>query len=339
MDGVLKSKWFSKARVLAALVCAALHGQAYAVELACPSLDFPTFLRAFSASEELQRQFTAPTVRAMTLQPAQTDLVGPQTRPIDRAQLTFPVIAPVSAAPDEGLETTFLKHDRVSLVDKRVGNSDIKVYTFTRQACWVLSGVADWSITEANFHPSLKPGMNPADSFCYQKAMAYGTLIDVHPALMVEFYAAMLDNFVCASASGNPDASNAAASLSLSGMAPQLPTPQVEALFKAAAAASADGVLMLSLFYCDGNNIASSGPCLDPARAEQVLLDAAPKGWPEIASHLGYSFEKGELVTHDVARALACYQLAIEGGSDSARMRLERLRKQRADLPAASFCY
>lgn len=67
--------------------------------------------------------------------------------------------------------------------------------------------------------------MNTAENFCYQRAQAFAGLGGLEQyRLTGELFVAALENYVCAAASGDPQASLSAAGLSLSGMAPQLET-------------------------------------------------------------------------------------------------------------------
>jgi TPR repeat protein len=203
----------------------------------------------------------------------------------------------------------------------------------------VLEGVEDWSISEKNLLLASKSRLSQAENFCFQRAEAFRGLGGLEQyRLTGELFEASLENYLCAAASGDPQASLSAASLSLSGMAPQLETEKVEKLFKAAATTLPEGAMSLSLFYCDGNNISSDGPCQRPAQAEEALTQAARMGSAFATNALGRAFETGKFVTKDMSRALACYQLAAKHGSKGSIAHLERLDKQPAGIQA-SFCY
>ncbi|MBB2888927.1 hypothetical protein FHR69_004912 [Pseudomonas umsongensis] len=168
--------------------------------------------------------------------------------------MPFPLMAPVGTDKTEGVEVEAIDDSHFNVVDKRAGNSNIKIFNFSRQACWVLEGVEDWSVSEKDLVVASSPTMSTAENFCYQRAEAFGGLGVGEYRLTREFFEASLENYVCAAASGDPQASFNAASLSLSGMASQLETEKVEILFKAAATTLADGAAALSTFYCYGNN-------------------------------------------------------------------------------------
>ncbi|RMP68384.1 hypothetical protein ALQ18_01603 [Pseudomonas marginalis pv. marginalis] len=315
------------------------HGSIYADE--CPSDDFAKFLPAFSANVEAQQRLTALKVNALVLKPSgEPGNFGAQTKAVNRSTLAFPIMLPIDTLVTKGVEVEEVDANNVSVIDKRAGNSHIKVFNFFRQACWSLESVQDWSINQNDLPVVSKPGRSTAQNYCYQRAHAYEALgASGQYRLTGEFFEASLENYLCAAASGDPEASLNAASLSLSGMAPQLETAKVEALLKAAATTLAEGAASLSTFYCYGNNTAPQGTCEHPEQAEKELIRAASMGSVDATNYLGYSFEKGELVTHDLSRAVACYRLAAAKGNQAAANNLNRLNTQTTDVISVSSCY
>jgi hypothetical protein len=315
------------------------HGSVYADE--CPSLDFAQFLPVFSANIEAQQRLTAITVRALVLKhSSESSNFEPQAMKVDRSTLVFPIMTPIETDQTKGVEVENVDAAHVNVVDKRAGNSHIKVFNFSRKACWSLEGVEDWSINQNDLVVASRPGMSTAQNYCYQRAQAYEGLGALGQyRLTGEFFEASLENYLCAAASGDAQASLNAASLSLSGMAPQLETEKVEALLKAAATTLAEGAASLSTFYCYGNNTAPQGSCEHPEQAEKELIRAAAMGSVDATNYLGHSFETGELVTHDISRAGACYRLAAAKGNQAAANNLNRLTKQTTDMNNVSSCY
>ena len=144
-------------------------------------------------------------------------------------------MAAVGKGKTEGVEIETVDDSHMNVVDKRAGNSNIKIFNFAKKACWALVGIEDWSISEKELVASSKPGMSRAENLCYQRAEGLGGLGALEQyRLTKELIEASLENYVCAAESGDPQASLSAASLSLSQMAPQLETSKLEALFKAA---------------------------------------------------------------------------------------------------------
>ena len=307
----------------------------------CPSEDFPKFLTVFSATPEVQQRFTAVRVQALVLKPAgRTDRFEPQTTDVANASLAYPLMDPITSGKTDGVQIEAVDDHHVRVIDKRAGNSQIKVFNFSRQTCWVLAGMEDWSIREKDLSAAVQPTLNRREHFCFQRGRAYAGLggAGLYP-LSAEFFEAALENYVCAAASGDPQASLNAASLSLSGMAPQLETEKLEALFKAASTTLAEGAAGLSGFYCYGNNVAADGPCQHPEQAENELVRAVSMGSSDATNYLGYALETGELKTMDLDRAIACYRLAARLGNQTAADNLKRLSKEAASVSTTDHCY
>jgi hypothetical protein len=339
MNSVLKKRTSLITAVFTASVMSLLNSSVYADE--CPSEDFVQFLPVFSASAETQHRLTATTVTSLVLKPmAERSDFKPKTTEIKNTDLAFPLMAPVVTEKTEGVEIEEIDDSHIRVMDKRGGNSNIKVFNFSRKACWTLDGVESWSIDQKDLVVASSPTKSSAENFCFQRAEIYGRLGGVEQyRLTREFFEASLENYLCAAASGDPQASLNAASLSLSGMASQLETEKLEALFKAAATTLADGAAGLSTFYCYGNSTTSEGPCQHPEQAEKQLIRAASMGSVDAINYLGYSFEEGALKTKDMSRAVACYRLAADKGNETAMRNLKRLKMQSADAIPASYCY
>ncbi|HHS7807577.1 tetratricopeptide repeat protein [Pseudomonas putida] len=339
MNGFLKKSNGVAMAVFTASLLSLFHGSAYADE--CPSEDFSQFLPAFSTNAETQQRLTAMTIKSLVLKPeGEGGTLEPQTTEINSSTLAFPLMAPLATDKTDGVEVETIDDSHVNVVDKRAGNSNIKIFNFSRQACWVLEGVENWSINDKDLVEATTPTLSTAENFCYQRARTYGRLggLDKY-SLTGELFEAALENYLCAAASGDPQASLSAASLSLSGMASQLETEKVEALFKAAATTLASGASALSTFYCYGNDTDPEGPCQHPEEAERELIRAASMGSSDAQNKLGDTFETGRLVTKDASRALDCYRLAASKGNAIALSNLTRLKSQTADATETSHCY
>ncbi|EJN20554.1 Sel1 repeat protein [Pseudomonas sp. GM79] len=339
MNRIFKESNGFAAAVFIASLLSLFHDSVFADE--CPSQDFAQFLPAFSANTEVQERLTAMTVKSLVLKPAgEQGAFEPQTTRVNSSTLVFPLMAPIAPDKTEGVEVEAVDGSHFNVVDKRAGNSYIKIFNFSRQTCWVLEGVEDWSINEKDLVGASTATMSIAENFCYQRARTYGRLggLDKY-SLTGEFFEAALENYVCAAASGDPQASLNAASLSLSGMASQLETDKVETLFKVAATTLASGASALSTFYCYGNDTDPDGPCQHPEEAERELIRAASMSSPDAMNKLGDTFETGRLVTKDMSRAMYCYRLAASKGNAIALNNLTRLKSQAAEVTEASHCY
>jgi hypothetical protein len=235
----------------------------------------------------------------------------------------------------EGVEIETVDDTHMNVVDKRAGNSNIKIFNFSKKSCWALVGIEDWSISEKELVASSKPGMSRAENFCYQRAKGLGGLGALEQyRLTKELHEASLENYVCAAESGDPQASLSAASLSLSQMAPQLETSKLEALFKAAST-TPSGALGYATYFCNGNSTDYNGPCLHPEQAEREVIRAVSMGSTEAINYLASSFESGELGTKDMSRALACYQLSADKGSPQGSDSVKRLVSQGSAIKAS----
>ena len=305
-------------------------------DFSCPSQNFAQFLPAFSANTESQKRLTALAVKILVLK--RTEDPGrfePSITAETGSGLMFPLMAAVGKGKAEGVAIETVDDTHMNVVDKRAGNSNIKIFNFSRKACWALVGVEDWSISEKELVASSKPGMSRAENFCYQRAEGLGGLGSLEQyRLTKELFEASLENYVCAAESGDPQASLSAASLSLSQMAPQLETSKLEALFKAAST-TPSGALGYATYFCNGNSTDYNGPCLHPEQAEREVIRAVSMGSTEAINYLASSFESGELGTKDMSRALACYQLSADKGSPRGSDSVKRLVSQGSAIKAS----
>ncbi|MBX8564037.1 sel1 repeat family protein [Pseudomonas cichorii] len=335
----LKKKRFLALIAFTASGLSLFHGNANAHE--CPNDKFDLFLKVFSTAPEVQQRLAKNTIKILELKSTSpSGKLEPHTIEVANADLTLPLMAPIYFDRAEGVTIEEKDNSHVNVIDKRAGNSNIKVFSFTRESCWMLAKIEDWSIRDNYLSVTETPTMNRIESLCYQRAKSFLNLGEgqLYP-LTAEFFEAALENYLCSAASGDPQASLDAAGLSLSGMAPQLETSKVEALFKTAATTLAEGALGLSTFYCYGNNTGADGACQYPALAEKELIRAATMGSVNAVNYLGYSFETGELATKDVPRAMACYRLAAEQGDQVASSNWQRLKMQVSDAPTSRNCY
>jgi uncharacterized protein YecT (DUF1311 family) len=305
-------------------------------DVSCPSQNFAQFLSTFSANAESQRRLTALAVKMLVLE--QTEDPGrfePSITAETGSGLMFPLMAAVGKGKTEGVTIETVDDTHMNVVDKRAGNSNIKIFNFSKTSCWALVGIEDWSLSETELVAPARPGMSRAENLCYQRAEGLGGLGFLERyRLTAELIEASLENYVCAAESGDPEASLSAASLSLSQMAPQLETSKLEALFKAAST-TASGALGYATYFCNGNSTDYNGPCLHPEEAEREVIRAVSMGSTDAMNYLGSSFESGQLGTKDLSRALACYQLSAEKGRPQGSDGVKRLVSQGSDIKAS----
>ena len=331
-----------KSSMLAAVWVAALSGLVHGSALAndCPAQDFGKFLSVFASDVDTAQRHTAVTPSRSTLAPySEPGSLAPRITRVNRSDL-IPMLAGMPTQAGKGVEVQKVDATRTRVVDTRAGSSNIKVFNFVRKSCWTLEGIEDWSIADKYLPPAKSSTRNDAENRCFQRGEVFLTLAGKpqYP-LSKELFETALDNYVCAAASGDPQASLAAAGLSLSGMVSQLETPQVEALFKAAATTLADGAAGLSSFYCYGNVTTHDGPCQRPSLAEKELIRAASMGSVTAIHQLGYAFESGAMVTKDAYRAMSCYRLAADKGDQIAASNLARLQSLVIDEVKPVACF
>jgi hypothetical protein len=344
MNGVLKNKVSFAVAALASIFVSFSYTSASATEDSeniCPSKNFSLFFLEFSAKADTQKRFSLDNVKVMTLkQKGDSEQVEPFITDVNSSELKFPVALPVESFKDKDIQVVRIDEATIRVVDKRAGNSGIKTYTFKLNSCWVLSSLESWAISPENFKPPRKNDMSESESFLFQRAMAFSWLGWAQKyELTAELFQASMDNFLLAASNGNPEASLAAAGLSYSGMAPKLEDEKLESLYKAAARTLPAGAEGLSYVYCYGNDLAGNGPCKNPIQAEQAIISSAKLGSAEGANTVGEYFETGKLVTNDISRAIACYQLAAQRGNSDAVKNLERLKQSETRMPRASYCY
>lgn len=290
----------------------------------CPSQRFEQFLPAFSADIGLQSAFLKHHVRALHLVPTAAGVV-PYQPLVDSRALKFPLMTAIAHPPVDSIN---LAADGLSATytDKRAGLGNIKVYTFARERCWVLTGIEDWSVRDAQLKLPGTAGMSMAEQRCAARADVYGQLggPERYP-LTTEFFQAAEEYWVCAAGSGDPDASYSAASLSMSEMAPNLGYAATEKLYLAALKGHPDRVGMLAWYYCDGGDPAGADTCVAPAQARAVLEQGAATGNAQALGSLAEGLESGRLGPPDVPRALACYRAAVQAGNNEAKPPMDRL--------------
>lgn len=344
MNAVLKSSASFAVAVLASILLSFSYAGISVAEEnknICPSQNFSIFLLEFSAKAEMQQRFALDNVQVMTLkQKGDSEQVEPFIAHVNFSELKFPLLLPIAGFKEKGIEVVKVDESTFHVIDKRAGNSGIKTYTFKLNSCWVLSSLESWAISPENFKPPRKNDMSKSESFLFQRAMAFSWLGWAQKyELTAELFQASMDNFLLAASNGNPEASLAAAGLSYSGMAPKLEDEKLESLYKAAARTLPAGAEGLSYVYCYGNDLAGNGLCKNPIQAEQAIISSAKLGSAEGANTVGEYFETGKLVTNDISRAIACYQLAAQRGNSDAVKNLERLKQSETRMPRASYCY
>lgn len=323
-------------RTLWRLLLLAVLAPAALAETTCP-VEFDSFLREFASDPQLQRQASSGRVLYSQLQ-GLADHLYPHVRALQGTQLALPLMPPLTTSGFAGLEVQRLSEGNVRVLDTRAGLDRLKGYQFERKRCWTLVSMDDWTVDESRLLLTTLPKMTPSEEICYRKARIFLTLggAQKYPPT-AEFFDVGMQLLLCAAASGNPEASFAAAGLGYSGMAPALSAELTEKLFLAAAQTLPGGAAALYGFYCSGIDPSYDGPCMDPERARSWLLKSIDMGhWESLAS-LASDLERGRLGQVDLSRALACHQQARDKGVVEYVDNVKRL--QAAGAQPGSLCY
>lgn len=143
----------------------------------CSTQDFAQFLPAFSANVESQKRLTAQAVKLLVLK-GMSDIgriVTYVTAEVGR-DMAFPLMVAVPDGKVEGIEIEKVDDRHVNVVDKRAGNSNIKIFNFSLRSCWTLDGVEDWSIPDKELSVASTRKMSRAENFCWQRGQGFAGL-------------------------------------------------------------------------------------------------------------------------------------------------------------------
>ncbi|QBF24328.1 hypothetical protein EXN22_01025 [Pseudomonas tructae] len=325
-------QWFCSFALLAgATTCAAAP-----VDMPdCSDNDFGAFFSAFAKSEALQQSLVAdplieqriypgrkqPRVSIRKLPPEQRPSLA-LLQPAKRAELGLVI-------EQEGTRQVVLRDSKGEL---------LKVYTFTRGQCWVLSRIDDWSL-EGFFtgrKEKVAGGLDVERASIYEDLGRAG-LYDMPGHLMN----AALHSLLSAAAKGNNEAAVQAVILIFSGEAERLPDSTIVQLLESAMSTERDAGAMLAHFVCYGEEYAENLTCQNPGKALLALQQSAKLESPRGLVELGYAYELGKLGQQDNARAMACYQqAALEASAyrDSAVDGIKRLSDKGVAEEASQSC-
>ncbi|WP_455921734.1 tetratricopeptide repeat protein [Pseudomonas putida] len=302
-----------------------LAAKATPVQTQCPSQNFNQFLTAFSTNTTLQSNYHQHYIRKLTLLKSPSGPLLPYQPMVDSRALHYPLMP----AAEPSVTSVVISPDgnSATYTDKRGGLGTIKVYTFKHSnTCWLLSGIEDWSVRDAQLTLPDRPGMSPVEQRCAARAELYGQLgsPERYP-LTTEFFQASMDYLVCAAASGDPESSYRAAGLGLSGMAAYPGYAETERLLKAAIKSIPEAPLALATFYCNGGDTPREGACVAPQQAQGVLEAAAMSGSARGLHDLAEALGAGDLIAKNPPRSLACYQAAMKAGDTAAQASIDWL--------------
>lgn len=126
----------------------ASHPIRQAGQAACPSRDFSEFIKAFSENTEVQAAFTKYPLQQQRLDANAEPEPKPVVRKLRRDQVSFPVLPNEAERKKQSLvlriDEKKSNHVKLTLVK---GDTDYQVnYFFSRNSCWRLERIEDWSL-------------------------------------------------------------------------------------------------------------------------------------------------------------------------------------------------
>lgn len=117
--------------------------------VACPSQDFPKFLKAFSESKKIQIAFTKYPLRKQQLDLNADPEPKPFIRNLERHQIEFPVFPGEAKRKKESLNLRIdkLTSGKAELTIRASDSDSYQVsYFFSKNSCWKLERIEDWSL-------------------------------------------------------------------------------------------------------------------------------------------------------------------------------------------------
>ncbi|MPQ84268.1 sel1 repeat family protein [Pseudomonas sp. MAFF 730085] len=289
--------WLFSVRVLVLLACGS---GSVAVAASCPSDDFAAFVKEFSATPEVRQAFSASPLLKL-----EVAADGSKPRVIQKRITSLDADELNVFSLKSGLIVQVKLPNRLIARDQQ--GSVLKILTFKHSDCWVVNRLEDWSL-ETVLDAQAQASALPADERALRRGAMFNDLgIYVQSDSSAQLYEAALDSYLDGAQKGSAEAAFAAASISLSGQAPQLATPRIYDLLITASNRIADAGVALAEFYCDEGEYDKSRACINPQKSLASLEGAARQGSASALIQLGESYETGKLVSRDLPRAMACY--------------------------------
>lgn len=282
---------------------------AQAGPVACPSQDLPTFAQAFADSPELQQTFTqSPLIEQRPVYDDQGREVTTWHKLTGDNRSLLALLSPKAQA-RAGLQTrwegqTLVVHDALGDV--------VQAFVFEQGACWQLVRIEQWSMDglldqkAPVAETALQRQQRKADLFLgyggREQYLLTGYFFELGQRILLD-----------AARHGSAKAAVQAVSLGYSGMAPELKPGEAEELLLPYAQTDADAAVMLSMYYCDPAG--DGAGCQNPAQAEATVMQALRKlDSGMLYDTLGDALANNRWGTRDEARAVACYQQALQRG-------------------------
>lgn len=289
----------------------------------CPSDDFATFVKEFSAKPEVQQTFVASPVVEQTVV-----ATGPKPRVVQKQLKAFDAQSLALLSPDSiqksELSMTVQLPNQVFVRDLK--GEVLKIFTFKHNDCWALARIEDWSLEKVL--DAQDATLNAAARGLKRGALYNQLGIETESPSAAQLYVSALNSYLDGAEQGSAEAAFAAAAISLSGQAPRLENAKILELFVTASKSVPEAGLALAEFYCDEGNYEETRACVNPEKSLSALVEAARLGSATALIQLGGAYESGAIVPSDLPRALACYREAEKNDHESAPRGVERLTAQ-----------
>ncbi|WP_448094293.1 tetratricopeptide repeat protein [Pseudomonas lini] len=306
-----------------------------AVGAQCPSNEFSTFVKEFSAKPEMQHAFVASPVIEQSVVAAEPKprVVQKQSKSLDA--LSLRVLSPNNVV-NSKLSVNVELPNQLFVRDHN--GEVLKIFTFEQRECWKLVRVEDWSLEDVLDVQKSELRMSPG-----ARELRRGTLysdlgMDAEFPASTQLFISALDSYLNSAEKGSKEAAFKAVLLSLSGQAPRLDNERILDLLKGASTTVAGASLALANFYCDEGRYDEVRSCANPEKSMDALENAAKLGSVDAVNQLGTSLERGSLGSQDTERALACYQTAATKGLKISRSNAARLTAQGVQINESKKC-
>jgi hypothetical protein len=296
-----------------------LSPETYAAQ--CPSNDFAEFVKAFSATPEVRKAFTASPVLKL-----EVAVDGNKPKVIQKKMKALGADELNVLSTTSGLVLQVKLPNR--LVARDQAGEVLKLLIFQHSDCWVLNRVEDWSLETVLDAQTQMTASSPEERALSRGSMFNDLGIQAHSDSSAQLYETALASYLDGAQNGSAEAAFAAASISLSGQAPQLPTPKIFDLLITASKTVPGAGVALAEFYCDEGENVGSHSCMNPQKSLAALEGAARQGSVDALIQLGESYETGKLGAKDLPRAMACYLNAGKKKREIGTQGVARLKTQ-----------
>lgn len=233
----------------------------------------------------------------------------------------------------KNLTLTVVPPDRMILRDQN--GESLVILVFEQENCWTLSRIEDWSLGQRLSSISV---LGPA-AIAVKRGDLYARLASETPSdSLIALYASALDSYLHGASLRSAEAAYAAAGLSLSGQAPQLPHQRMQDLLEASAQVIPEAGITLAYFHCDNGESGTDRPCANPEKALQALKDIARLSPQTALVELGNAYATGDIVPPNAEYALACFLEAQSQGVTGLDNAIKALESKGATVQSSLHC-